>query len=158
MKENAFSAQFRGDMVKYCEMTHTLFHLQLIPDTYRGGKRPYDCYLHLRTRFVAIEFKVVKGLSLNSNILSNHQHAKLMEVRGSGGRGVVVVKDDRGKRVICIKIQHWNKIFKNETCKKIDDVLQCFSTDKMPILIRSKYDCGTIWSMDNFMTTIVGIR
>lgn len=156
MKERVFSAQFRKDIDKYKQWNNLYIHNRLIPDTYRGGKRPYDSYIHYEGIFAAIEFKIVNGASIAKEILKPHQESALKEVYKTKGIGLVIVLVSRLKKVFVFELYEWNAMFYEhgrlikveELQDKMDD------QDNKRILQRMRTTNGTIWDIKKFLKVV----
>lgn len=116
MLERNFSSNFRREME---EVSKEPIHLVLLQDAPKSGKKPYDSYLIHDGIFTAMEFKVVKGLSVNGSIASLRQIECLLEASAAGANGYVVVYLERIKKVLFINVRAWMKIFAKEKSRKI---------------------------------------
>ena len=115
MLERNFSSNFRRELEEVCTEP---IHIILLQDAPRSGKKPYDSYAVIDGVFVAMEFKVVKGLSISSSIVSVRQLDALREASKAGGQAYVVIYMERLKSVLFVGVNQWMKIFKNEKSRK----------------------------------------
>lgn len=128
MKEREFASQFRKHIrIFYGDNVHVV---PLI-DAPRSGKKPYDTYVLTSSTFSAIEFKLVKGKTLNSDILTERQCNSLFEVRHCGGKGYVIVYLFQYKEVFICDFRKWGIHIKGNSIKidilKIDPkFIGCF--------------------------------
>ena len=105
-------------------------HVELVRDSYNSGKKPYDFYVVYHKVFCAIELKVVKGKSINLELVSSHQIESLYEVEHcgpiAGGFVVLYVPDYDDKLAIVIPVYSWKKTLKENkgvTSIKIEDYM-----------------------------------
>jgi penicillin-binding protein-related factor A (putative recombinase) len=87
--ERVFSAQVRKELKQvYGEKCL----VQLLPDMRRTGKKPFDFFYVLESKFYAIECKLSKGHSFNIvNDIRPHQIPCLYEVEKAGGKGYFLI-------------------------------------------------------------------
>ena len=83
MKESNFSKIFRDDIKRSLEACDQNYHINLIQDSYRSGKKPYDFYMVCPYGFIAFELKLIKGKSINFDCVLPHQLDALYEVKKS---------------------------------------------------------------------------
>lgn len=87
--ERVFSAQVRKELK---EVYGDECFVQLLPDMRRTGKKPFDFFFILRSKFIAIECKLSKGNSFNiKNDIRPHQIPCLLEVEKAGGNGYFLI-------------------------------------------------------------------
>jgi penicillin-binding protein-related factor A (putative recombinase) len=87
--ERVFSSQLRKELKQvYGEKCL----VQLLPDMRRTGKKPFDFFFVLESRFYAIECKLSKGHSFNIiNDIRPHQIPCLHDVEKAGGKGYFII-------------------------------------------------------------------
>ena len=156
MKESAFSYQLRKDLEGlYADRSHKP-HINLIQDAYRSGKKPYDFYFVQHDSFYAIETKVCRGLSINFEMVRQHQITGLFEVENSGPAGkaylvILLEKYDKRKAMV-MPIFNWIAMLKmyalEHTSLKIETLFQVHR-DWFQIMERKKIDGKTRWDIVN---------
>lgn len=87
MKESVFSKQLRDSIA----VEFPKAHINLIQDSYRSGKKPYDFYFVLDGEFYSVECKVANGKSINFDCVLPHQAEKMDEVALADGFSFLAV-------------------------------------------------------------------
>jgi len=87
-------------------------HVRPVMDARNTQKKPYDSYMLFKSKFYAFEFKEIKGLSINPDILKSHQIDGLREVERNGGHGYVVIFTTKDSSVCMVfALGEWLSIF-----------------------------------------------
>lgn len=111
MNERGKASQFRSELKAFYGPR---VHVQPLIDARRTISKPYDCYVVTSGKFYAIEFKDVKGKTINGSILQNNQINGLLEVENLGREALVICffahKEFKGKLFVC-GISEWLEIF-----------------------------------------------
>ena len=94
MKERVFASNFRAELKSW---GGDEIHVQALIDAPRAQAKPYDGYCLYDDRFYAFEFKVVKGLSINADLLRPHQFDGLMEVDNCEGCAYIIIRLEHPK-------------------------------------------------------------
>ena len=159
MGERTKASQFRKEMKLLYGKN---IHIRGVQDAYNTQRKPYDTYMFLDKEFYAIEFKLVRGLSVRGDLLKSHQVEGLLEVdRLSKARGYVIVflehKEWKNKALvfdICEWIEHFDGRSNGdgvweflESSKKIVDLI-AYNGDNLMIRKKETLDDGstkTIW-------------
>lgn len=116
MNERQFSSKFRAELKRYYGED---IHCVLLQDAPKSGVKPYDCYAVFRDEFYAIEFKYVKGASINPNIVSDRQIKALRAANRAGGYGYIIVGCERTRDAYFCSVNQWLKI---RSTVKIEDL------------------------------------
>ena len=88
-QERVFSSQLRKELK---QVYGDKCFVQLLPDMRRTGKKPFDFFFVLESKFYAIECKLSRGNSLNTkNDIRPHQIPCLHDVEKAGGKGFFII-------------------------------------------------------------------
>jgi len=125
MNERAFATKFRGELRETLAARETNYHLVTLYDAPRSGKKVYDSYVLIESRFVAMEFKSTKNASVSKSLPSERQLVALEEVYESGGSPWIIVHLTRTNQVLFVHAQIWNELFGNLKSITIDALQDC---------------------------------
>jgi len=160
MMERKFSAIFRTELKNYCNLFNIPVHINLLPDTIRSGKKPYDSYAVLNGNFVALEFKSYDSLSIPIDVLKEHQVKKLKEVKNAGGSAYYIILLTRYDCVLCVSVKvmeelvkEWENDFalKSIKCEEIFEIVKRDYRKVVFTLKRHKVQGKTMWGFKKFV-------
>ncbi len=147
MLERKFSSQFRKEMK---EFYGDKIHVQLLQDAPRSGKKPYDAFCLKDSEFYALEFKVVKGDTLNKKILTFHQEQSLKEVANTGGYGLIVILFEKHKCITILEIDEgWKRLDKSNKFSELEDKTQRVFIYRTKVYITEKL-LKTMWEFNAY--------
>lgn len=163
MNEASFSKQLRDDIkAKYPKCFQ-----YLIQDSYRSGKKPFDFFIAYKSKFIAVELKLVKGRSIPVDILRPHQLESLLEVDKCGihAHGIVIINisDAVQNNAFVIPIRVWQLIMKNYKdmkSVKIETLMTSWPdmkldiVDEFKLMRRLKFGNGTAWDVTRIAESV----
>lgn len=170
MSERLKATKFRSEYRSWKEECTVM----TIMDARNTHKKPYDDWIVDTGHFIGIEHKLVKGLSINGNILKDHQVEGLMGASRDGSGGLVNVfldhKEYRGMS-FCCSVHEWLVIFYGDndsgifewgqSCK-IKDLIERFPNNfikriKAPVKTKDGIKMGTVWNFKHMWEYILCI-
>jgi len=158
VKERVFASNFRAELKqRYGDE----IHVQALIDAPRAQAKPYDGYCVCDGVFHAFEFKVVKGLSLNANLLKSHQFDGLMEVDNNDGESHIIIRLEHSEvKEYCFiaTVAEWLTIFDYSYVDeewvagiKSRKLLEILATWKMCFMERKKIDGKKVWDCQSYL-------
>lgn len=148
-KESQFSKQFRDDLYLFCKKFICESHVQLIVDSPRSGKKPYDAYALIRGKFFAFEFKRM-GTSIRKDAVVPHQISKLDEVWHSGGNSYIIVFNLDNEALV-FDTAYWNDLCKTSGIGRASIVAEDVRNNCNEIITREKVDGITMYNFKWFL-------
>jgi len=151
MKESIFSKQLRDDIRHYFDGK---IHLELIQDSYRSGKKPYDFYCLREGKFIAFEVKIEMGKSFPFLKVKPHQPSILKEVIANGGKGYFILYFQKKKKVFVFTAKTWKNLKKDAEDDYRESVPFDAFDEKIEEIGRKKIGGETRWDIEQLWEII----
>lgn len=145
--EATFSSQVRKEL---SQLFGQDIFVHLLPDMRMTGKKPFDFFILLKSKFIAIEAKFIEGNSINiNNHIRPHQPDCLRHVICAGGKGFFLICFGKNKKALLVTPDQLDYLAEKtgRDLIKYDDLVE-----KCIVLERKKIDGITRWEVERILS------
>lgn len=158
MKERTLASQFRRELKEWDDSILVQAHI----DARNTQQKPYDTYMLRNGRFCAIEFKLIRGGTINcSEVTSGQLNGLTAATKAQGSAAIVLFleKAEYKKAFITFQLLEWLTLFPHEENSGIwtptdKTSMKIAGVEKWHFTHREKLRCGTTWDFSHFFDLV----